>query len=187
MLNPYDASSISPTLSTLPGRNPTTSRTDGSEQPFSQLLTADPPTKGALAGGNGLGERVESEEIAKLRRDREAYQSQREAEIRRRPQEPYPAIQIAIPVNDAGYQPFITADQQKMIDSITDRYIGKPEHEFEKMWAELNAKGLAPDQLVKSAKYFINDAGDIVDRAAATRSAGTSGKASTVWSASEVE
>ena len=188
MLNAYDAASLSPPLSAPPGRKSAAGRSNGPEQPFAGLLDADRPADGGAASAMGADRRTDSAEIARLRREREAYQSQRDTEVRRRPQEPYAAIQIALPVNEAGYQPFVTADQQKMIDSITDRYIGKPNREFEKMWAELRANGLAPEQLVQTARHFINDAGDIVDRATATagRSAEAAGRANTVWAASEV-
>lgn len=127
-----------------------------------------------------------ADEIARLRKERDVYQAKRDVEIRRRPQEPYPAIQIALPVNEAGYQPFVTADQQKLIDSITDRYIGKSKLEFLKMWEELEANGVAPDQLARTASHVINDRGEIVGREEAGRAAARGHITGTAWTVSKV-
>ena len=127
-----------------------------------------------------------ADEIARLRKERDDYQAKRDLEIRSRPQEPYPAIQIALPVNEAGYQPFVTADQQKLIDSITDRYIGKSKVEFLKMWEELEANGVAPDQLARTASHFINERGEIVGREEAGRAAARTHISGTAWTVSRV-
>lgn len=148
---------------------------------FADLLSdagVAPPSQPSQSSG--------ADEIARLRKERDDYQAKRDAEIRRRPQEPYPAIQIALPANEAGYQPFVTADQQKLIDSITDRYIGKSKLEFLKMWEELEANGVAPDQLARTATHFINDRGEIVDRDEASRTAARSHITGTAWTVSEL-
>jgi len=169
-----------PPFSTVDRRPPNT-RSDPAASGFAELLSdagAAPPARPAQSPG--------TDEIARLRKERDDYQARREAEIRSRPQEPYPAIQIALPVNEAGYQPFVTAGQQTLIDRITDRYIGKTGVEFLKMWDELEAHGVAPDQLVRTARHFINDRGEIVDREEATRAAAKAHVAGTVWTVSKV-
>ncbi len=187
MLSPYDTLSVAPLSSAPSARPPSAGRSGPPDPAFARLLseagaadaapaTAAPPPAGP----------AEAAEIARLREERAAYQEKRDAEVRSRPQEPYPAIQIALPVNAAGYQPFVTADQQKLIDSITDRYIGKSEAEFLKMWDELNANGVGPEQLARTAAYFINAEGDIVGRDVATRDTAMAAGGSAVWRASEL-
>lgn len=115
----------------------------------------------------------------------EAYKRQRDKIVQSRTTDP-PAFQMALPVNDRGYMPYVTADQQKLMDRITDSYLGRPGHEMERMWEELRANGLAPDQLVRTATYFINLNGEVVSRAVATGSQGSAQLGSTVWTASSV-
>ncbi|MFL7903574.1 hypothetical protein ACW7BJ_04400 [Azospirillum argentinense] len=163
-------------------------RTAAPDGGFAGLLSdaeAPPSPRPTSLPGAAAPTRPDTEETARLRKERADYQAARDAEVRSRPQDPYPAIQIALPVNEAGYQPFVTADQQKLIDRITDGYIGKPAAEFLKMWDELHANGVSPEQLVQTATHFINDRGDIVPRDEATRSAARSTVASTLWTLSE--
>lgn len=121
------------------------------------------------------------DEMAALKKDRAAYDSQRNNEIRKREQafeqtygrkygqegDPPLAFQMAIPVNERGYQPFVTADQQKIIDGITDKY--RHQENLAPMWAELTAMGLNSDQLARSAKYFISMDGRMATREEATK------------------
>ncbi|WP_247877182.1 hypothetical protein [Azospirillum brasilense] len=120
-----------------------------------------------------------------MQRELDAYKRQRDKVVQSRTSDP-PAFQMALPVNDRGYMPYVTADQQKLIDRITDSYLGRPEHEMEKMWAELRANGLTPEQLVRTATYFINLDGEVVTRAVATGSQRPAQNGSTVWTASSV-
>lgn len=124
---------------------------------------------------------AQTQEMAALKKERDAYDAQRHAEIRKREQEfeqtygrkhgrdgdlPL-AYQIAIPVNARGYQPFVSADQQKQIDAITDKYLSQ--ENLAPMWEELTAMGVNPDQLEKSAKYFIAMDGRMATREEATK------------------
>ncbi|MFV3127896.1 hypothetical protein [Niveispirillum sp. KHB5.9] len=123
----------------------------------------------------------QKDEMAALKKEREAYDAQRNTEIRKREKEfeqtygrkygqdgdPPLAYQIALPVNERGYQPFVNADQQKQIDAITDKYIYR--ENLAPMWEELTSMGLNPDQLVKSAKYFISMDGRMATREEATK------------------
>ncbi|WP_349591915.1 hypothetical protein [Azospirillum argentinense] len=120
-----------------------------------------------------------------MQRELDAYKRQRDKVVQSRTSDP-PAFQMALPVNDRGYMPYVTADQQKLMDRITDSYLGRPEHEMEKMWEELRANGLTPEQLVRTATYFINLDGEVVTRAVATGSQRPSQNGSTVWTASSV-
>lgn len=123
----------------------------------------------------------QKDEMAALKKEREAYDTQRHNEIRKREKEfeqthgrrygqegdPPLAYQMAIPVNERGYQPFVSADQQKTIDAITDKY--RYRENFTAMWEELTAMGVNPDQLVASAKYFISMDGRMATREEATK------------------
>lgn len=123
----------------------------------------------------------QKDEMADLKKERAAYDAQRGAEIARREQEfeqtygrkygqdgdPPLAYQIALPVNERGYQPFVSADQQKRIDAITDKYRNR--ENLAPMWEELTAMGLNPDQLAGSAKYFISMDGRMATREEATK------------------
>lgn len=166
---------------------PVRGRTSGDDQPtgatgFSDLLpdvAKAPDTTAAPA------EQTEAEEIARMREELDAYRREREKVVQSRRMDP-PATQILLPVNARGYMPYVTADQQKRMDRITDSHLGRPEHEMAKMWEELRANGLHPDQLVRTAKYFVNLEGEIVSRAAATGTPRSVQKGSTVWTASDV-
>ncbi|MFV3077851.1 hypothetical protein [Niveispirillum fermenti] len=123
----------------------------------------------------------QKDEMAALKKERDAYDTQRHNEIRKREKEfeqthgrkygqegdPPLAYQMALPVNERGYQPFVSADQQKQIDAITDKY--RYQENFAPMWEELTAMGLNTDQLVKSAKYFISMDGRMATREEATK------------------
>lgn len=123
----------------------------------------------------------QKDEMAGLKKDRIAYDAQRHAEIAKREKEfeqthgrkygqegdPPLAFQMAIPVNERGYQPFVSADQQKAIDAVTDKY--RYQENLAPMWAELTAMGLNPDQLAKSAKYFVSMDGRMVTKEEATK------------------
>ncbi len=139
-------------------------------------------TPAAKAGGAPVDPAAQQkEEMASLKKDRAAYDAQRTNEIGKRQQEfeqtygrkygqegdPPLAFQMAIPVNARGYQPFVTADQQKTIDGITDKY--RNQENLAPMWEELTAMGLNSDQLAKSAKYFISMDGRMVTREEATK------------------
>lgn len=127
---------------------------------FSDLLSANTPEAPSA-------ERSGSEEIARMQKELEVYKRQRDKVVQDRTIDP-PAFQLALPVNDRGYMPFVTADQQKMMDRITDSYLGRPQREMEKMWEELRANGLTPEQLVRTATHFVNFDGEVVTRAEAT-------------------
>lgn len=183
---------ITPPSPSLSGRGPTAGRTAAPDGGFAGLLSdagalppPQPPSLPTALPGAASPTRPDTEETARLRNERDVYQAARDAEVRSRPQEPYPAIQIALPVNEAGYQPFVTADQQKLIDRITDGYIGKPAAEFLKMWDELHANGVSPEQLVQTATHFINSRGDIVPRDEAVKDPARSTATSTLWTLSE--
>lgn len=123
----------------------------------------------------------QKEEMAGLKKDRDAYDAQRQAEIRKRQFEfeqthgrkygqdgdPPLAFQMALPANERGYLPFVSADQQKQIDAITDKYLYR--EDLAPMWEELTAMGLNPDQLAKSAKYFVAMDGRIATKEEATK------------------
>ncbi|WP_286192249.1 hypothetical protein [Roseomonas genomospecies 6] len=145
---------------------------------FSDLLSANAPEA-------PLAEQAESDEIARMQKELEAYKRQREKVVQGRTIDP-PAIQLALPVNDRGYMPYVTADQQKLMDRITDSYLGRPEHEMAKMWEELRANGLTPEQLARTATYFVNFDGEVVSRAAATGSQRPAQHGSTAWTVSSL-
>ncbi|SNR94480.1 MULTISPECIES: hypothetical protein [unclassified Azospirillum] len=121
------------------------------------------------------------EEMAALKQERAAYDAQRNSEIQKRQQEfeqthgrPYGqrgdpplAFQMAMPANERGYMPFVSADQQKTIDNITDKYLQQENPAA--MWVELTTLGLNSDQLVKSAKYFTTLDGHMATREEATK------------------
>lgn len=151
---------------------------DVSKAPDAAAAPAPVPTPAEQA-------ETEAEEIARLREELDAYKRERDKVVQGRRMDP-PAYQIALPVNGNGYMPYVTADQQKRMDRITDSYLGRPEHEMEKMWEELRANGLHPDQLVRSAKYFINLEGEIVNRDVATGKQRPAQQGSTAWMASSV-
>ena len=123
----------------------------------------------------------QKEEMAGLKKERDAYDAQRQAEIHKRQFEfeqthgrkygqdgdPPLAFQMALPANERGYLPFVDADQQKKIDSITDKYLHQAN--LAPMWEELTSMGLNPDQLAKSAKYFVAPDGRIATKEEATK------------------
>lgn len=122
----------------------------------------------------------EKDAMNAAKKEREIYDAQRHAEIDRRrddfrktygrdhgANDPPLGFQMALPVNERGYMPFVSADQQKMIDSITDRYLNR--EDITPMWEELSALGLNPQQLAKSAKYFTSLDGRIATREEATK------------------
>ncbi|CAO3460027.1 hypothetical protein [Azospirillum argentinense] len=164
----------------MPGAGHPTSSPD-----FSDLLSTAASGSPAATTAPAASEQTESEEIARMQRELDAYKRQRDKVVQSRTSDP-PAFQMALPVNDRGYMPYVTADQQKLMDRITDSYLGRPEHEMEKMWEELRANGLTPEQLVRTATYFINLDGEVVTRAVATGSQRPSQNGSTVWTASSV-
>ena len=147
---------------------------------FSDLLSAkasDPPAPSAAPTGSG--------EIDRMQQELAAYRNERDKVVRNRTTDP-PAFQLALPVNDRGYMPYVTADQQKLMDRITDSYLGRPEHEMETMWEELRANGLAPEQLARTAAYFVNLDGEVVSRAVATEGQRPAQHGATAWTASSV-
>ena len=165
-------------------------RMSGAGQPtgstsFSDLLSANASEAPAPMTAPASTEPAESEEIARLQKDLDAYKRQREKVVQSRTSDP-PAFQMALPVNDRGYMPYVTADQQKLMDRITDSYLGRPEHEMERMWEELRANGLTPEQLVRTATYFVNLDGEVVSRAVATGGQRSAQHGSTAWMASSV-
>lgn len=166
---------------------PAQGRTSSIDQPpdstnFSDLL---PDVSKAPDTTVAPPEQIEAEEIARMRKELDSYKRERDKVVQDRRMDPL-AYQIALPVNGNGYMPYVTADQQKRMDRITDSYLGRPEHEMEKMWEELRANGLHPDQLVRSAKYFINLDGEIVNRDVATGKQRPAQQGSTAWMASSV-
>ena len=148
---------------------------------FSDLL----PDVAGAPDVNAAPAQGEADEIARMRTELDAYKRDRDKVVQSRRMDP-PAYQIALPVNDRGYMPYLTADQQKRMDGITDSYLGRPEHEMEKMWEELRANGLHPDQLARTAKYFVNLEGEIVNRDVATGKPRSAQQGGTAWMASGV-
>lgn len=166
------------------GRIPGAGQSAGSPN-FSDLLSANASASPPPTAAPASAERAESDEIARMQKDPDAYRREREKVVQNRTIDP-PAFQIALPVNDRGYMPYVTADQQKLMDRITDSYLGRPEHEMERMWDELRANGLAPEQLARTAAYFVNFDGEVVSRAVATGGQKTAPHGSTAWTASSV-
>ncbi|MQP67657.1 hypothetical protein GE253_20215 [Niveispirillum sp. SYP-B3756] len=149
------------------------------KSPVSNSSTPAPTTGKGTATTDPANQ--QREEMASLKKDRAAYDAQRNNEIRKRQQEfeqthgrPYGkegdpplAFQMALPANERGYMPFVSADQQKTIDTISDKY--RQQANPAAMWAELTAMGLHPDQLAKSAKYFTTLDGNMATREEATK------------------
>ncbi|MFC5359108.1 hypothetical protein [Azospirillum himalayense] len=152
---------------------------------FSDLLSASASDSPTPLAAPASAAQTGNDEIARMRKEMDAYKRERDKIVQNRTIDP-PAFQIALPVNDRGYMPYVTADQQKLMDRITDSYLGRPEHEMEKMWEELRANGLTPDQLARTAAYFVNLDGEIVSRAVATGSQRSARHGSTAWTASSV-
>lgn len=166
---------------------PPQGRTSGAGQPavstnFSDLLSDVSKAPDATATP---AEQGEADEIARMRTELDAYKRDRDKVEQGRRMDP-PAYQIALPVNDRGYMPYVTADQQTLMDRVTDSYLGRPEHEMEKMWEELKANGVHPEQRARTAKYFVNLEGEIVNRDIATGNQRSARQGSTAWMASGV-
>ncbi|WP_156927103.1 hypothetical protein [Azospirillum halopraeferens] len=143
---------------------------------------------GATAAGtppSASADRHDANEIARMEKDLATYRREREKVVQSRTTDP-PAFQLALPVNDRGYMPYVPADQLKLIDRIMDSYLGRPPHEMKMMWEELEANGLTPNQLARTAKHFINLKGEIVGRAEATGGAPSAAQGGTAWTASLV-
>lgn len=150
-----------------------------------QVKSAAPTSSQAPAAKTGAAPvdpvAQQKEEMAALKKERDAYDAARNTEIQRRQQEfemthgrkygqdgdPPLAYQMALPANERGYLPFVPADTQKAIDAITDKY--RNQENLAPMWAELTAMGLSSDQLTKSAKYFISLDGRMVTREDASK------------------
>ncbi|WP_247889961.1 hypothetical protein [Azospirillum brasilense] len=152
---------------------------------FSDLLPTRASDAAAPTAAPASADPAEREEIARMQTELDAYKRQRDTVVRNRTMDP-PAFQMALPVNDRGYMPYVTADQQKLMDRITDTYLGRPEHEMARMWEELRANGLTPEQLVRTAKYFVNLDGEVVSRAVATGGQRPAQHGGTAWTASSV-
>ncbi|WP_247895914.1 hypothetical protein [Azospirillum brasilense] len=152
---------------------------------FSDLLSANASPSPTPMAAPASAERAESGAIARMQEELAAYKRERDKVVRNRTSDP-PAFQMALPVNDRGYMPYVTADQQKLMDRITDSYLGRPQHEMERMWDELRANGLTPEQLARTAAYFVNLDGEVVSRAVATGGQRTAQQGSTAWTASSV-
>ncbi len=163
---------------------PGASQSTGSPN-FSDLLSASASETPAPLAAPAPDEQTGSEEIVRMQKELDAYKRQRDKVVQNRTIDP-PAFQLALPVNDRGYMPYVTADQQKLMDRITDSYLGRPAHEMERMWEELRANGLTPEQLARTAKYFVNFDGEVVSRAVATGSQRSAQHGSTAWTASSV-
>lgn len=172
---------IGPAVAPPPGRTSGTGEPAGTVN-FSDLLSdvSKAPDTAAVPP-----EQSEAAEIDRLRKELDSYKRERDKVVQGRKMDP-PAYQIALPVNDRGYMPYVTADQQKRMDGITDSYLGRPAHEMEAMWEELRANGLHPDQLARTANYFINLEGEIVNRDVATGKQRSPQQAGTAWMASSV-
>ncbi|MGQ9367078.1 hypothetical protein [Azospirillum sp. ST 5-10] len=169
---------------------PDRAKPPGEERPagvrgFADLMSTVSEAADAAASPASPAAAREAEDIARMQRDLAAYKRERDKIVQGRTIDP-PATQMALPVNDLGYMPYVTADQQKLMDRITDSYLGRPQWEMEKMWRELEANGVTPDQLVRSAKYFINLDGEIVSRAVAMGGQRSAPSAGTAWTASSV-
>lgn len=67
---------------------------------------------------------------------------------------PQNAVAVAMPVIPGLGVPFIKADQQRIIDGITEKYAGKKD--FSGMMDELFAAEVHPWQLAANAQFFIN-------------------------------
>jgi len=99
----------------------------------------------------------------------EAYRSLREAQLAGREPDSNgnKGYMVAIPVNDRGFSPVPTAEQMRLMDEITDKYLDQAD--VSGMWAELAAKGVHPDQLAESAQFWRGPEGTVVSREIATK------------------
>jgi hypothetical protein len=76
--------------------------------------------------------------------------------------DPPSMVAVAMPVDKFGRTPFITADQQRLIDSVTDQYIGQDN--IAGLMDKLTRLGVNPDQIADNAQYFIGKGGQVTDR-----------------------
>lgn len=106
------------------------------------------------------GPRGFADELARL----EAYRAERESEMKARYGDTPPdMVAVAMPVDARGYSPFVTADQQRLIDSVTDQYIGRKD--INGVMEKLRALGVHPHQIAASAQYWTAPGGVVVDAA----------------------
>ena len=133
------------------------------------LPEARPKAEEPAAETVGLPGEVKAPSIDEEVRKIEAYSQLREAQLAAR--EPdrngNKGYMASIPVNERGFSPQPTADQMRLMDEITDKYLGRAD--LSGMWAELAAKGVHPDQLAETAQFWRGPDGTIVTREVATR------------------
>lgn len=70
-------------------------------------------------------------------------------------------VAVAMPVSASGATPFVSMDQQILIDQITKKYAGRSD--YTRMYDELRQNGVHPDQISAGARWFIRE-GMVTDR-----------------------
>jgi hypothetical protein len=123
--------------------------------------TIDQPTAGAPTASTTSPSSLRfAEEVERLRE----YRVEREAAFKQKYGDAIPdkMVAVAMPVNAQGQSPFVTADQQRLIDRVTDKYIGRTD--FSGLMEELTVLGVNPFQLAEGAEFYIGDGGQITDR-----------------------
>jgi len=92
------------------------------------------------------------------------YVEERDNEFRKKYGNTLPKIMYAVayPESADGASCFVTADQQRIIDKITEKYYDQAD--CSGLMEELAANNVHPNQIVANAKYFIQSDGQIVDK-----------------------
>lgn len=75
---------------------------------------------------------------------------------------PSTMVAVAFPETEEGGSPFVTADQQRLIDSITEKYCNKTD--LTGLMEELANTNVHPSQIASNANYYIHKDGQIVDK-----------------------
>lgn len=102
-------------------------------------------------------------DLAEQRAKLDQYRAEREAAMKEKyGDEPPDMIAVAMPVDVHGRTPFVTADQQKLIDEITEQYAAKGT--FEGLIEALEVNGVHPEQIAAGAEYFISPGGHFTDK-----------------------
>jgi hypothetical protein len=119
--------------------------------------------------GVAAPEKPEAPSLADELKKIEAYNRLRETQVAARQPDANgnTGYMVAIPVNDRGFSPQPTADQMRLMDEITDKYLNQAD--LSGMWAELAAKGVHPDQLAEFAQVWRGPDGTVVTREVATK------------------
>jgi hypothetical protein len=102
-------------------------------------------------------------DLAEQRAKLDQYLAERDASVKAKyGDSPPDRIGVAMPMDVHGRTPFVNADQQKLIDEITDKYsdLGT----LDGLVEELEANGVHPEQIAANAQYFISPGGNFSDR-----------------------